>query len=71
MLAVAPDGRELFRELSRDFTDRPDDEPVLAALESLELDPVDVPPWRPDVEAAPSEKAFRPAPSSRTSGRSR
>lgn len=62
VLAVAPDGREVFRELSRDFTDRPDDEPVLEALESLGLDPVDVPPWRPpDAEPQPSSKAFKPS----------
>ncbi|SFF01307.1 hypothetical protein SAMN05216574_10823 [Blastococcus tunisiensis] len=60
VLAVAPDGREVFRELSRDFTDRPDDEPILAALESLGLDPVSVPPWSPDVEPQPSERAFTP-----------
>jgi hypothetical protein len=62
VLAVAPDGRELFRELSRDFTDRPDDEPVLSVLEALALDPVDIPPWRPDdVDPEPSAKAFKPA----------
>jgi hypothetical protein len=62
LLAVAPDGREVFRELSRDFTDRPDDEPVLSALESLRLDPVDLPPWRRgDVEPEPSAKAFQPS----------
>ena len=62
VLAVAPDGREVFRELSRDFTDRPGDEPVLAALESLGLAPVEIPPWRPpDVVPQPSEKAFQPA----------
>jgi hypothetical protein len=62
VLAVAPDGLEVFRELSRDFTDRPDDEPVLAALESLGLDPIEIPPWRPpDVDARPSDRAFRPS----------
>ena len=60
VLAVAPDGREVFRELSRDFTDRPDDEPVLGALESLSLGPVHVPPWTPDVEPQPSKRAFKP-----------
>ena len=62
VLAVAPDGREVFRELSRDFTDRPDDEPILSALESLGLDPVEIPTWRPsDVDPRPSDKAFRPS----------
>jgi hypothetical protein len=61
VVAVAPDGGEVFRELSRDFTDRPDDEPFLAALESLALDPVTIPPWAPDVEPRPSERAFQPS----------
>jgi hypothetical protein len=63
VLAVAPDGREVFRELSRDFTDRPDDEPVLAALEGLELPalPGAGGPWTPEgVEPRPSERAFTP-----------
>lgn len=61
IVAVAPDGREVFRELSRDFTDRPDDEPFLTALEALGLEPVSVPPWAPDVEPRPSKRAFGPA----------
>lgn len=60
VVAVAPDGRELFHELSRDFTDRTDDEPFLGALESLGLDPVSIPPWAPDVEPRPSKRAFQP-----------
>ena len=48
VVVVAPDGTEVFRELSRDFTDRPDDEPILAAVEALGLDPVPLPtPWDP------------------------
>jgi hypothetical protein len=63
VVAVAPDGREVFRELSRDFTDRPDDEPVLAAVERLGLPALPEPaPWAPEgVVARPSERAFRPA----------
>lgn len=63
VLAVAPDGREVFRELSRDFTDRPDDEPVLAALEALQLGPLPRPePWSPsNLEPRPSQRAFQPA----------
>ncbi|SNS55129.1 hypothetical protein SAMN06893096_10546 [Geodermatophilus pulveris] len=62
VLALAPDGREVFRELSRDFTDRPDDEPVLAALEGLGLPALPDPaPWRPEgVRPEPSERAFTP-----------
>lgn len=61
VLAVAPDGREVFRELSRDFTDRTDDEPLLAAVEALGLDPVPAPDWAPDVAPRPSQRAFRPS----------
>lgn len=63
VVAVAPDGREVFRELSRDFTDRTDDEPVLAALEALDLGPrPETADWIPEgVEARPSKRAFQPA----------
>jgi hypothetical protein len=64
VVAVAPDGREVFTERSRDFTDRPDDEPVLAALEGLGLPPLAGEPqaWRPEgVEPAPSDRAFKPS----------
>jgi hypothetical protein len=63
VVAVTPDGREIFRELSRDFTDRPDDEPVLTALESLGLEPLrPAAPWTPEgVEPRPSQRAFKPA----------
>ncbi|CCG01125.1 protein of unknown function [Blastococcus saxobsidens DD2] len=63
IVAVGPDGSEVFRELSRDFTDRPDDEPVLAAVEALGLPALPEPaPWAPDgVEPRPSKRAFTPA----------
>jgi hypothetical protein len=63
VLAVAPDGREVFRELSRDFTDRDDDEPVLRAVEALGLPARPSPtPWTPEgVEPRPSKRAFQPA----------
>ncbi|TQN35685.1 hypothetical protein FHU33_4913 [Blastococcus colisei] len=63
IVAVAPDGAEVFRELSRDFTDRPDDEPFLTALESLGLEPLaPAPPWAPEaLEPRPSKRAFTPA----------
>ncbi|WP_448613159.1 hypothetical protein [Modestobacter sp. URMC 112] len=63
VVAVAPDGREVYRELSRDFTDRVDDEPVLAAVEALGLPALPPPPtWEPEgVRPQPSERAFTPA----------
>ncbi|CAA9209795.1 MAG: hypothetical protein AVDCRST_MAG57-25 [uncultured Blastococcus sp.] len=63
VVAVAPDGTEAFRELSRDFTDRTDDEPVLAAVEGLGLPAIPLPePWEPEgVEPHPSKRAFKPA----------
>jgi hypothetical protein len=63
VVAVAPDGREVFHELSRDFTDRTDDEPFLTALEGLGLPARPEPePWTPEgVEPRPSERAFKPS----------
>lgn len=62
VVVVAPDGREVFRELSRDFTDRTDDEPVLTAVEGLGLPALPAPEsWAPDgVAPSPSERAFQP-----------
>lgn len=62
VVAVAPDGREVFHELSRDFTDRIDDEPFLSALEGLGLPALPEPgPWTPEgVEPRPSKRAFTP-----------
>jgi hypothetical protein len=62
-VALAPDGREVFRELSRDFTDRSDDEPVLRAVEALGLPAAPPPPpWAPEgVAPRPSDRAFSPA----------
>jgi hypothetical protein len=63
VVVVAPDGTEVFRELSRDFTDRPDDEPILAAVEALGPRPGagsrTVGP--PDIGPRPSKRAFKPA----------
>lgn len=64
VLVVAPDGSEVYRELSRDFTDRPDDEPILTAIEDLRLPPLSSPPeaWQPaGVTLRPSRRAFTPA----------
>lgn len=63
IVVVAPDGEIVFRELSRDFTDRPDDEPIHAAVEALGLEAVPEPAgWSPpDVEPQPSKRAFQPS----------
>lgn len=63
VVVVAPDGREVFRELSRDFTDRTDDEPVLTAIEALGLPALPEPaPWAPEgVAPQPSKRAFKPS----------
>ncbi len=62
LLLLAPDGSRAFWELSRDFTDRPDDEAVLLAAEALALParPETPFPWPADVPAEPSKRAFRP-----------
>ena len=61
VLLVAPDGREVLRQRSRDFADRTeDDAAVLDALRALDLPPLPVPePWDPGVEPEPTEAAFR------------
>ncbi len=61
VLVIAPDGREVFREVSRDFTDRTDDEPVLAAVEALGLAPVPAADRTPAVEPQASRRAFGPS----------
>lgn len=62
VVALAPDGRQVFGEVSDDFTDREDDEPVLTALEGLGLPALPEPaPWSPaGVEPQPSDRAFGP-----------
>ncbi len=62
LLLLAPDGRRAFWELSRDFTDRPDDEPVLRAAEQLALPAISEArfSWPADVAAEPSKRAFQP-----------
>lgn len=59
LIVVAPDGREVFRSVSRDFADRPTDDDVVAALDRLGLPPADLPPWRPEVEPEEDPGAFR------------
>ena len=63
VVAVGPDGSEVFRELSRDFTDRTDDEPILSAVQALRLDPLPpLTPWEPpNVQPRPSKRAFKPS----------
>ncbi len=58
LLVIAPDGREVYRYVSRDFADRPDDDDLLEALRSLGLFPIDLPAWEPEVELADSPDAF-------------
>ena len=64
VVGIAPDGRKVYREVSRDFSDRPDDEPILRALEGLRLPPLAaaLPPWAPEgIAPRPSERPFKPA----------
>ena len=63
IVVVAPDGAVVFRELSRDFTDRPDDEPILAAVEALGLGALPEPTgwYPPDIGPQPSKRAFKTA----------
>ena len=62
VLLVAPDGREVLRQRSRDFADRTeDDAQVREALRGLALPPLPVPPpWDPGVAPEPTPTAFRP-----------
>ena len=61
VLLVAPDGREVLRQRSRDFADRTqDDAQVLDALRGLDLPPLPVPaPWDPGVAPESRPSAFR------------
>lgn len=61
-VVVSPDGDVVWSEVSQDFTDRPDDEPILSALEALDLPArPDAEPWRPEgVTPRRSKKAFQP-----------
>jgi hypothetical protein len=41
IIVVSPDGAEAYRYVGEDFADRPGDADVLAAIEELELPPID------------------------------
>jgi hypothetical protein len=41
IIVVSPDGAEAYRYVGEDFADRPGDADVLAAIEKLELAPID------------------------------
>jgi hypothetical protein len=43
MLVIDPDGNEVYRYVGRDFADRTTDDQVYAALEALDLGPIDPP----------------------------
>ena len=62
VLALSPSGERVFWELSQDFTDRPDDEPALTALEQLELPAREQSSvtWPADAAPQPSDRAFHP-----------
>ena len=50
MVGFRPDGTEFYRYCGRDFADRTNDDDLIAAVEALGLDPVEVPSNRPAVE---------------------
>jgi len=54
MLVVDPDGNEVYRYVGRDFADRTTDDEVYAALEALDLDPID-PPLGGPVDSVPGD----------------
>jgi hypothetical protein len=60
LIVVAPDGREVWRIVARDYADRPvDDVGLLAALDELALPPVDRPRWEPGAEPEETGDALR------------
>ena len=50
MLVITPDGEVAYRYVGRDFADRTTDDEVMAALERLELSPIDPPEGGPVLE---------------------
>lgn len=62
MLVIDPDGNEVYRYVGRDFADRTTDVEVYAALDALELDPIDAPVGGP-VGSVPDDlrRFFAPA----------
>ena len=61
MLVLDPDGNEVFGYRGRDFADRTHDEDVFAALESLDLGPIEPPRGGPVVDVDTNQRgAFQP-----------
>ncbi len=59
IVALAPDGQEIFRYVGVDFMDRPSDGEVLAALDRLDLPPIAQPPPAPAAaESKPGGRAI-------------
>lgn len=58
MIVLDPAGNEVYRYVSRDFADRTTDEEVYAALEGLELGPIDPPSGGPVTEVPDGLKRF-------------
>lgn len=58
MIVIDPDGNEVYRYVGRDFADRTTDEEVYAALEALELGPIDPPPGGPVADVPDDLKRY-------------
>ena len=58
MVIVAPGGSEVYRYQGRDFADRTNDDDIWATLDSLDLPPVDPPPWTSDVVVPDDLRGF-------------
>jgi hypothetical protein len=62
MLVLDPDGNEVFGYRGRDFADRTHDEDVFAALEALDLGPIDPPSGGPVADVGIDQRgAFQPS----------
>ena len=60
MIVIGPDGGEAYRYNGRDFADRTTDAEVMAALNGLGLDAVDLGPWSPSASVPGDLKGFFP-----------
>ncbi|MDJ0767608.1 MAG: hypothetical protein QNJ12_02400 [Ilumatobacter sp.] len=58
MIVLAPDGAEVYRYDGRDFADRTTDAEVYAALDGLDLDPIEPPPGGPFGEVPGDLRGF-------------
>ncbi len=58
IIALSPDGREVFRYVGEDYLDRPDDDVLLNELDALQLNPVETPAETlPHLEPNPGRRA--------------